>query len=124
MPTVRKTSDKAADKPVKPAATAKKSLSATTASKTVKSKAAKPAEKGATKKPAATPKTPAPQKKAVKAVSGKMANLTAEQRRYYVEVAAYYIAERRGFHGGSQVDDWVQAEAEIERLLREGILKP
>ena len=53
-----------------------------------------------------------------------MPHLTAEQRRYYVEVAAYYIAERRGFCGGSEVDDWVQAEAESDRLLREGVLKP
>jgi len=42
----------------------------------------------------------------------------------YVEVAAYYIAERRGFQGGSELEDWVQAEAKIDRLLREGILKP
>ncbi|MFN6960933.1 MAG: DUF2934 domain-containing protein [Rhodocyclaceae bacterium] len=50
--------------------------------------------------------------------------LTPEQRRLYVEVAAYYIAERRGFVGGSELEDWLQAEAEIDRLLREGILKP
>ncbi|MFN4148791.1 MAG: DUF2934 domain-containing protein [Rhodocyclaceae bacterium] len=50
--------------------------------------------------------------------------LTPEQRRLYVEVAAYYIAERRGFQGGSEIEDWVQAEAEIDRMLREGILKP
>lgn len=50
--------------------------------------------------------------------------LTPEQKRCYIEVAAYYIAERRGFAGGSTLDDWVQAEVEIDRLLREGILKP
>ncbi|MDP2132948.1 MAG: DUF2934 domain-containing protein [Sulfuritalea sp.] len=50
-----------------------------------------------------------------KAVSG-------EQRRYYVEVAAYHIAERRGFAPGNPLDDWVQAEAEIERLLAAGLL--
>jgi hypothetical protein len=112
------TSSKAGDKPVKPAA---------------KPKAAKPAAKApADKKPAAK-KTPAPRKAAAKAASAKSAAggqpssipvLTPDQRRYYVEVAAYYIAERRGFHGGSEMDDWVRAESEIDRLVREGILKP
>lgn len=50
--------------------------------------------------------------------------LSAEQRRGYVEIAAYYIAERRNFAGGHPQDDWAQAEAEIDRLLREGILNP
>ena len=45
-----------------------------------------------------------------------------EQRRYYVEVAAYHIAERRGFAAGDPLQDWVQAEAEIDRLLAEGLL--
>jgi hypothetical protein len=30
--------------------------------------------------------------------------------------AAYYIAERRGFGVGRELDDWLQAEAEIARL--------
>ena len=46
----------------------------------------------------------------------------AEQRRNYIEVAAYHIAERRGFAPGDPLADWVQAEAEIDRLLREGRL--
>jgi hypothetical protein len=46
--------------------------------------------------------------------------VAAEQRRHYVEVAAYHIAERRGFAPGDPLEDWVQAEAEIDRLLAEG----
>lgn len=42
-----------------------------------------------------------------------------ERRRNYVEVAAYYIAERRGFTNGDQTTDWLVAEEEIDRLLRE-----
>jgi hypothetical protein len=65
-----------------------------------------------------------------KAVSGKPATVAAkqpklvssEQRRYYVEVAAYHIAERRGFAPGNPLDDWIQAEAEIDRLLAAGLL--
>lgn len=44
------------------------------------------------------------------------------QRRHYVEVAAYFIAEQRGFLGGCEIEDWVLAENEIERMLREGKL--
>lgn len=46
--------------------------------------------------------------------------ISAEQRRHYVEVAAYFIAERNGFSASSVLDHWVQAEAEIDRLLRQG----
>ena len=31
--------------------------------------------------------------------------------------AAYYIAERRGFEPGAELDDWLDAESEIDRLL-------
>lgn len=123
---------KSADKPVKPKA-------ATTARKAaVKATAAtKPA---AAKKPAAAAKKPATTVKAAKngaiAKAAKSATSTAkttrakagggalapDQRRYYIEVAAYYIAERRGFHGGNALEDWTAAEAEVDRLLREGVL--
>lgn len=46
----------------------------------------------------------------------------AEQRHYYVEVAAYYIAERRGLLDGHELEDWIAAEIEIDRMLREGKL--
>ena len=52
----------------------------------------------------------------------KPAAIPAEQRRNYIEMAAYYIAERRGFAAGNPFDDWAQAEAEIDRLLAEGLL--
>lgn len=43
--------------------------------------------------------------------------VSSEQRRDYVAVAAYYIAARRGFAAGDPMQDWVQAEAEVDRLL-------
>lgn len=118
----------AGDKPVKavkakakPAAESKGSKAAQATQAT---KAAKPK---VSDKPVATQtsakKSPAPRKPAKKAGGEGVRILSDEQRRYYVEVAAYYIAERRGFCG-SQLEDWVQAEAEIDRLLSEGILKP
>lgn len=36
-----------------------------------------------------------------------------------IAVAAYYIAQRRGFDPGHEVDDWLQAEAEVfDRLAQ------
>jgi DUF2934 family protein len=43
-----------------------------------------------------------------------------ELRRRMIETAAYFRAERRGFHGGSEMTDWVEAEAEVDRLLQGG----
>jgi len=120
------TSTKAGDKPVKPAA--KSATPAAAKPKAAKAPAAKkPAVAKAPAKKAATTKAAAPAKKVAASAAGQPSAipvLTPDQRRYYVEVSAYYIAERRGFHGGSEMDDWVQAEAEIDRLVREGILKP
>ena len=43
-----------------------------------------------------------------------------EERRHLIEVAAYFIAERRGFHGASTHDDWIQAEREIDAMITAG----
>ncbi|AGX88568.1 DUF2934 domain-containing protein [Candidatus Symbiobacter mobilis] len=50
--------------------------------------------------------------------------LTPEQRLHYVEVAAFYIAERRGFAPGNPMEDWCAAEAEIDRLIATGHFSP
>ena len=38
---------------------------------------------------------------------------TLPARHQLVEQAAYFIAERRGFAPGNELDDWLQAEAEV-----------
>lgn len=43
--------------------------------------------------------------------------VSEEKRRRLVAERAYYIAERRSFAGGDARDDWLQAEAEINREL-------
>lgn len=119
------------EKPTKAAAKPAKTAAKTTKpTRTAAKPAAAPAKKTAgAAKPAAKPA----RKSTAKAAAGATVPIeirhsavapSPEQRRYYVEVAAYYIAERRGFHGGSELNDWVQAEREIDRLLQEGILKP
>ena len=96
-----------------------------TPAKTKSANKAKPAVK-----PAPASKTKAAPKAAPKVASAKPAGvrtrkpagIPTEQRTHYVEMAAYYIAERRGFAPGNPLEDWVQAEAEIDRLLAEGRL--
>lgn len=46
--------------------------------------------------------------------------LTEGQRQQYIEVAAYYIAEKEKFKCGCELENWFAAEAEIDRLLAEG----
>lgn len=73
---------------------------------------AKPAAKAAAK-----PKAPAKPKVAPAA---KVATLSLEQRNHYVQVAAFYIAERRGFAAGDPAADWAAAEEEVSRLIASG----
>ncbi|MFH1018837.1 MAG: DUF2934 domain-containing protein [Pseudomonadota bacterium] len=43
--------------------------------------------------------------------------ISAEQRYRMICEAAYYLAEKHGFRGGSPVDDWVKAEHQIDTML-------
>lgn len=114
----------------------------TTTKAPAKAKAAAPKTAAAPKKAAATkaapgkvaatpaPKPVAEKKVAAKAAprskkpSGKPTIVAPEQRRQLVQVAAYFIAERRGFGSGREVEDWLEAEAEVERMLTEGVISP
>ncbi|MDP1653902.1 MAG: DUF2934 domain-containing protein [Rhodocyclaceae bacterium] len=124
MATTTKSADKPAKTITKPA-TATKAKTAKAPAKAAAPAAAKPVKKATAPKAPTVKKAPAA-KTAKPAVAKKPAapEPAAEKRRFYVEVAAYYIAERRGFCGSSQLGDWVEAEAEVDRLLQEGVLKP
>jgi chromosome segregation ATPase len=39
---------------------------------------------------------------------------SSRQREHMIAEAAYFRAERRGFQGGDPLEDWLQAEAEID----------
>lgn len=43
--------------------------------------------------------------------------MTAEEPHQLISQAAYFRAERRGYIPGSDLEDWLEAEAEIERIL-------
>jgi len=45
--------------------------------------------------------------------------VTPEQRESLIAEAAYYLAEQRGFAPGAELDDWLEAEREIEQMLSE-----
>jgi hypothetical protein len=75
--------------------------------------------------PAPPPKAP-PAKKSAKAKPKAVAShwqkipMDAQQRHHYVEVAAFFIAEQRGFAPGNHIEDWKAAEAEVDRFIASG----
>ncbi len=44
--------------------------------------------------------------------------ITEEERHQLISKEAYYRAERRGFNPGAELDDWLSAEAQIDKTLR------
>jgi hypothetical protein len=40
-------------------------------------------------------------------------------RRQFVAAEAYYLAERRGFVGGHELEDWITAEATVDSQLQQ-----
>jgi hypothetical protein len=104
MPTTAKTSS-----------SAKAGKTTGAAPKKVPTAAAKTKKAAAPPAPAAK-KATSPKEAAVKR-RGAATKVDPKLRQHYIEVAAYYIAERRGFLGGCANEDWVQAEVEIDQLL-------
>jgi len=72
-----------------------------------------PAERAARRRSSATSAAAGAKARAPVAVS-------AERRRAMIAEAAYLRAERRGFAPGRDVEDWLAAEQEVDRLLSGG----
>lgn len=107
-------------------AVAKRAVAKPAAAKAV-AVAVKPvAAQPAASKPAPAKTVAAKAKAAVRKKVNAPANpaVSAAQRAHYVEVAAFHIAERRGFTAADPTDDWVAAEAEIDRLIASGHFAP
>ena len=72
---------------------------------------------------AAGPRVPARRSKSIAARTGiadvprKEGEVDAATRHEMIACAAYFRAERRGFAAEGAVRDWLEAEAEIDRLL-------
>lgn len=45
---------------------------------------------------------------------------TADERIVLIAQAAYLRAEKRGFTPGSELDDWLAAEVEVDQRLKSG----
>jgi Protein of unknown function (DUF2934) len=50
--------------------------------------------------------------------------MTEEQRRAMIAEAAYYMAERRGFESGHELEDWLLAESQLAVAIRGGDSSP
>lgn len=108
MVTAKKSGTVAAKATPKSKAPAKKAVTVPTAAAAPKAPLKKsPAKKVAVSKVQASPAAVRP------AVS-------AEQRHNYIEVAAFYVAQRRGFAPGNPFDDWAMAEVEVDQLILSG----
>jgi hypothetical protein len=115
----RKTTTGGASAPAKDTGPEAKAASPARKSAATKVPAAEKARPTAKPAPAASASAKAPA--AGKAAKG-AAVVTPEQRANYIEVAAFYIAERRGFVPGDPMADWLEAQAEIDRAIANGQL--
>jgi hypothetical protein len=61
---------------------------------------------------------PAPKGRAARTGGGSMrADLSPEEVYRLIQETAYFKAKQRGFAPGGEVQDWIEAEAEVRRRL-------
>jgi Protein of unknown function (DUF2934) len=78
-----------------------------------------PAERRVTERrttPKTAPKTAGSNKPSGFTAEGR-ADVSPEELRKLVSEAAYYRAKQRGFEPGHELEDWIQAEADVIRRL-------
>jgi len=90
----------------------KKTSASTTKSKVVKKKPLR-AKKSPVAAKTVRAKMPSPSK--AKAMAPK--TLSAEERNHQIQVAAYLLAEARGFVAGCEVQDWLAAEQQVDAQM-------
>lgn len=73
--------------------------------------ASRPGKQGATR-PA--PRAAATRFRRKAAAASAASAITPAERHRLIAETAYFIAERRGFAAGCELDDWLRAEAEID----------
>lgn len=83
-----------------------------------KKTAAPAAAKVTASKSTAAAKSAAPKKSASAKKGNGHTTVSPEQRYRMICDAAYFRAERRGFVGGNPAQDWLEAEAEIDLMLK------
>jgi DUF2934 family protein len=71
--------------------------------------------------PARTPaRTPAKTAKPQSFTGNARADVSPDELRKLISEAAYYRAKQRGFTPGHELEDWIQAEAEVMRRVGNG----
>jgi len=55
----------------------------------------------------------------VKRPNGKDVRMTGQSREDMIQTVAYFNAEKRGFTNGDPVQDWLMAEALVDKMLSE-----
>jgi len=80
-----------------------------------------PAKKVARKTAAGTKEAPAKKVARKSATSSKSQassiHISSEERWKMIAIAAYHKAENRGFAPGGELQDWAEAEQEVDKLL-------
>ncbi|MEJ2529114.1 MAG: DUF2934 domain-containing protein [Gammaproteobacteria bacterium] len=72
----------------------------------------------ATAKPARSSAKPARSSAKPARSSAKPVNhASGEERIEMIRTAAYFISQQRGYHGNYELDDWIEAEREIDRQI-------
>ncbi|HEX6549231.1 MAG TPA: DUF2934 domain-containing protein [Gammaproteobacteria bacterium] len=71
------------------------------------------------RKPAKAASRPRTSRRAAdgKAAPDQLTAINMEMRHAMIAEAAYYHAEKRGFAAGNELQDWFEAESEIDMLL-------
>jgi hypothetical protein len=96
------------------------------ASKVTKDKAVKETKKVPTKKPvvraksnrvSATTKPARSSAKPARSSAKPVNQASGEERIEMIRTAAYFISQQRGYHGNYELDDWIEAEREIDRQI-------
>ena len=57
---------------------------------------------------------------AAAALADAAAAILPGERQTLIAQAAYFLAERRGFSPGHELEDWLAAEQDVERALQQG----
>ena len=89
------------------------------ADKTPKDRLEKKAKKKSLKRPVAGSKPKKDGAKTKSAPSSKKpaVSVTREERIEMIRTAAYYLAQKRSHQGDYEVDDWFEAEEEIDSII-------
>jgi hypothetical protein len=78
-------------------------------------------KKIASKKPVSTEQSPKRKRATINTRRDTSSiRITSEERWKLIAIAAYHKAEKRGFAPGNEMQDWVEAEKEIDELLMSG----